>query len=263
MTEGKIGLYRVFARLESPMIWHRGLNLDALCVAAIMQNDGEVPTRQSPNVPALPHIPVPRVAHHGQAVYLSSDAMLPAGTRFERVHWVRRKDAQDINRLTRPFNRAGGPDRDAMKSGRLALTETVAWQLWTKYPNWLIDLLTERIQSLGGLRSHGYGRVAEWRIKLVDVGHPELAWVEEGVTLRALPVDWLQIPVMPTRLSVRPPYWHQSSLAMAAPVGSQSELTNEVIQLLNSDRFLKRKPKPPASETPDVEQRQVMPRGWL
>ena len=262
MAEGKIGLYRVFAQLETPMVWHRGLNLDSLCIAAIM-GDTPGPNRQSPEVAPLPHIPVPKVVHHGQAVYLSSDAMLPPGTRFERMHWVRRKDAQDINRLTRPFNRAGGPDRDAMKSGRLALTDLVAWQLWTKYPNWLMKLLTGRIQSLGGLRSHGHGRVAEWRIKLVDVGNPELAWVDEGVTLRALPVDWLQIPVMPTRLSVRPPYWHQSSLAMAAPVGSKSELTNEVIQLLNSDRFTKRKPKPLTAESPETERRQIMPKGWL
>ena len=258
-TKWPIGLYRIVADLDTPLVWHRGLNLDGLCVAAL--NDDNAITRQSAELPELPHIPIPWLPHHSRRVYLSSDALLPAGTRFERTYLSKRRDRDDIERLTRSFNRGGGADRDALKTGRIALTELVAWQCWTKNPKWLIKLLRQRIQALGGMRRHGYGRVSGWRMAPVVDAHPDMAWVDEGITLRALPIGWLETPVMPTRLPICPPYWHNSNVEMAAPVGSKSELSKEIIRRVNEPRFTKR---PNCGNDDDSgETEQVIPPGWI
>ena len=262
MGKGQIGLYRVVAYLDTPLVWHRGLNLDGLCVAALNEDDVHI-TRQTAVIPELPHTPIPWLRHHSRRVYLSSDALLPAGTRFERTYLSKRRDRDDIQRLTRPFNRGGGPDRDALKTGRIALTGLVAWQVWTKDHEWLQKLLSQRIQALGGMRRHGYGRVSEWRIAPVAGGHPDMALVDEGITLRALPIGWLQTPVMPTRLPICPPYWHSSNVEMAAPVGSKSELSNEIIRRVNEPRFTQRKGGGKGGEYADVEIEQVIPPGWI
>ena len=156
------------------------------------------------------------------------------------------------------FNRAGGADRDALKTGRIALTEIVAWQVWTHDHKWLQKLLSRRIQALGGMRRHGYGRVSGWRLERVPEGAPDMAWVDQGITLRALPIGWLATPVMPTRLPICPPYWHSATVEMAASVGSKSELLNEIIRRVNDPKFT----SPQKRGTERGENRQIIPSGW-
>ena len=258
MSRGQIGLYRVVAELATPLVWHRGLNLDGLCCAALMDDDDVPVTRQTERLPELPHTPIPWLRHGALRVYLSSDALLPANTRFERISLSKRRDGNDISRLSRPFNRAGGADRDALKTGRIALTEIVAWQVWTHDHKWLQKLLSRRIQALGGMRRHGYGRVSGWRLERVPEGAPDMAWVDQGITLRALPIGWLATPVMPTRLPICPPYWHSATVEMAASVGSKSELLNEIIRRVNDPMFT----SPQKRGTERGENRQIIPSGW-
>ena len=255
MARGSVGLYRIRAKLATPMVWHRGLNLDALAVSTLCDVDADIPTRRSASTPEPPRIPISYLRHNGERVYLSSDAMLPRDARFAKTHWVRRRDDQDIHRMTRKINRAGGVDRDKMVRGRLALATHVGWQFWSMNPNWLYRLMESRVDALGGLRAHGYGRVAGWEISRVEDGKPAMAWIYEGLTLRALPVDWLADGMDATWLPVRPPYWHQSSLVMAAPAGSpvRQGLTPYVERKLESSIFLERGKKR-AKVKPEPEQ---------
>ena len=221
MTASESGLYRITAELGTAMASGHHLNLDGIVIAATAPPDVPMPTRLSPEAPELWPIPIARVSHQGMAVYLSSNIILDPGATFQQLNWTGRRDAQDVSRLTRKFNRGGGPDRDKVGRARLASARAVSWLAWLEEPEELLDILRMRVDSLGGLRAHGHGAVRTWNLAPVDGGRPWDAWFTPGgYTLRALPADWLRDPVDATPLPVRPPYWHHASLTLAAPEGT-------------------------------------------
>ena len=233
------GLYRLTAELETPLVWARGLNPDGLLMHLL--GYGDVITRQTKVLPPPPGIPIPSVSWGGHTVYLSSDALLPKEAQYQRTDHVRRRDSEDIARLTRKFNRAGGVGRDAMVRSRIVVTPRVGWLVWTHHQRWLHRLMRDRVISLGGLRAHGYGRVREWHIEMVPDGGPEEAWIGEGMTLRHLPVDWLRDDVRATALPVRPPYWHHETMTAAAPCGTKvpQGLTLPLMKMLYAPQVLR------------------------
>lgn len=242
MAAEKVGLYHVTAQLATPLAMPRGLNLDGICTAALSWPSDDPVTRQTAELPRLPIIPISCLHYDDKLVYLSSDALFPSQARYDKVNWTKRRDGRDVDRLHRPFNRGGGPDRDAVKRGRVVITSSVGWVCWTRHPRWLLRVLSDRIDALGSLRGQGYGRVSGWEVAPVAGGTPDMAWIGEDRTLRALPVGWLRDEIMPTQLPVRPPYWHQETLTLAAPVGSHapSGLRQDVMQKLHSDKLMRR-----------------------
>lgn len=224
------GLYLVTAELATAMASAHQLNLDGVVIYATAPPDAPMPTRQSPETPELWDIPISSVRYDGMTVFLSSNVILPADATYQQLNWTGRRDAQDVARLTRKFNRGGGPDRDKMGRARLTSASAVRWAVWTEAPDELLDILRMRVDSLGGLRAHGHGVVRRWEMRRIGgdarIGYaepgPEGALLDRNRTLRALPAGWLADDVNATPLPVRPPYWHLTSMTAAAPAGTHA-----------------------------------------
>lgn len=258
------GLYLVTAELATAMASAHQLNLDGVVIAATAPPDTPLPTRQSPEAPELWDIPIGRVRHDGMTVFLSSNVILPADAAYEQLNWTGRRDAQDVARLTRKFNRGGGPDRDKIGRARLTSARAAQWVVWSDAPDELLDILRMRVDSLGGLRAHGHGRVRSW--DLAPVGNDPPAgyapWGPEGAlleprrmrTLRALPASWLADEVAATPLPVRPPYWHLTSMTPAAPAGVHAPggLAPDLAAKLAGDAGGWMRPETPAEMPPYV-----------
>jgi hypothetical protein len=211
-------LVEVRAELDGPIILDRPLHLDGLLIAVQAQRLGlPVVTREMPLVD-IPHIPIPVSRFNG--IYRCSAAYYLDAQRG-RHFWTRRKDAEDVERYDKPFNRGYGPARDLMRRASVVLASEARWLVHTTDVDSLRDLL-DGVHAIGGLRAHGLGRVRAWHVEPVPHGHADDTLVRDGLVMRTMPASMLILgPGVTVSATCEPPYWHPARVVDAVLPGSE------------------------------------------
>ena len=205
------------------MVYSSALNLDAIVYYA---KGRDLMPRDVVALPPRLDIPIARRTVAGAAIYLSSDALLPDDAVYAGGHMTKRRDGHDVDHMAGKFSRAGGPGRDMLKRIPLVNAPFVRWICVgnrRRLKAWL-----KQITALGGLRGHGYGRVARWDLDYVE-GDFDAAIVAEGQALRAIPASWCTDPHHVIPLPHHPPYWHRRSIAPCVPRGRPLRLTDAAL----------------------------------
>ena len=226
-------MIRVTARLRSPVVAKNDVHLDGLLVWSASQEEGRPPLDRRTKLSDLSEVhgvPVPKVTFDGYTVYLSSAWMLPPSFNKLRHYLVKRRDAVDVESLTRVFNPGYGPGRDRYRQLTSLAVDRVSWLACTDDPRRVQHLL-RRVTYIGALGAHGCGEVGEWVVEEIE-GPPEHVLVDEqGISLRVLPVSWCSSIGGPTaRLACSPPYWHPDRHIEAVPVGAPVVLRQGVLE---------------------------------
>jgi len=225
-----MSLVRVVAEMDGPIVADRDVHLDGLLVWSAAQDLDMEPPSRGQALSTFPTVPIPvRAVSHGEYdVFLCSAWSLSDDAEPWRHSWTRRRDAVDIESLTRVYTPGSGPGRDLLRTAGAVLVRYCTWHLDTDDLDDLRRLLL-RITHLGGLRAHGLGLVRSWSVRESD-GPPAWCLVDEyGCAARALPVSWLaDYEGAPVRLAVQCPYWHHEAHAPAVAPGTPARLTDEV-----------------------------------
>lgn len=215
-------LVEVTAELAAPVLVDHDLHLDGLIMyARAMQLGLPAPVRTAP-LSELPPIEIPVASHeaHGHRVYLSSAWVLEDRGRY-RARWVRRRDALDIEGMSRSFNPSYGPGRNLMVTGHGVTATRATWLLETADPP-AVESLLRTITRLGRCRGHGFGLVSGWSFRERPDLLPVHTLAMDGRAIRALPVEWLESWDGQARdIAVAPPYWHRDRQVKGVAAGTE------------------------------------------
>jgi CRISPR type IV-associated protein Csf3 len=218
----------VRAVLSGPVLVDYALHLDGLLVyARARERDLPPPLRTQP-LEDLEDIEIPldRVEACGVQVYLCSAWVLLDTGRY-RARWTRRRDAVDVESLTRPFNPSSGPGRNLIVTGHGLMATEARWLVSSQDLD-EVERLVRSITRLGRCRGHGYGGVERWEVKPLPMMRPADTLVDDGHAMRALPLAWLRSWSTSQRMAVAPPYWHPDNQVPAAPAGTEVEILDAV-----------------------------------
>jgi hypothetical protein len=207
-------LVEICATLDGELVLDRPLHLDGMLIAVQAQRLGVDPiTRETP-VEEIHEIPIPITRAYG--IYRCSAAYFLDSERG-RHFWTRRKDAQDVERYDKPFNRGYGPARDLMRRASTVRATEARWLIHTDDLAALEDLLLD-VHALGGLRAHGLGRVRGWEVEK-RTGRPDDP-IANGTVMRTTPAHMIIRSATPTVFAAcRPPYWHPGRVEEAVLPG--------------------------------------------
>jgi hypothetical protein len=220
---------RVRAYLSAPVALTAPLHLDGLLVSCAEVVAGRHVTRTCEAGEIVrPPIPLCAVSLLGRSAYLGSAAESAPNARRMSEHLTRRRDADDLDHLTKPVDTRSGPGRDVMLRFPILLTPYVEWQaVGSRRP--MLKLLRRRVQAVGMLRRHGYGVVERWEIESVEES-PDTVLVSRGRARRNLPVEWLEAPEVVERVPLSAPYWHSATVGDGVLAGRLTGLRPDVLR---------------------------------
>lgn len=212
---------RLTARIETPIAGVSPLMLDGV-LFGVHRGVRRAPTRATPvehllRACELRH-PSQWIAHH-HGVPLAS-AML-GQWKLERTDLVQRRDAEDVEALSRSVDRGSGPGRDKMIPVVLRCASEVHWDLIGKRRE--IMSLCQNVTAIGSLLRDGYGIVKDWACDPCNDAEP--IW-RDGISQRALPLSWCRITTAQDRGAVEPPYWHPGRFVFRVPPFTRCELSD-------------------------------------
>jgi CRISPR type IV-associated protein Csf3 len=224
---------RVVARLVAPVETSIEIHLDGLLAAAWMlrQHGGDPGCLQASRATPIadlrePVLPVPRLVVLGRQVWAASAAWYDDNAEIGATHLTRRRDSEDVARLSRPYNPAFGPGRDRLIRSQTVLCSEVAWRCLghAREMRHLLGL----ISSIGTRRRHGQGRVREW---IVEPSGDGMRWLcNRGILARTIPAAWLVDGASTTLGAVEAPYWHPGRQEQIGRPGDPAALRPEVIE---------------------------------
>lgn len=221
---------RVRAHLETPVALSTPLHLDSI-MAQCSDGMSDHVTR-SDDAAALrqPDIPCAWLPHSAGRIHVASAAEPSPDAEYRAEHLTRRRDAGDLDHLTRRIETRSGPGRDIMLRFPAIAAEYLEW--WCVGRRQAVRrLLGRRVRHVGRMRRHGYGAVREWVIDAID-RPPSDVLVRDGRARRNMPADWLDAPAITEQVPVRAPYWHASTrfdgIAAMRPAELSSRIRKEV-----------------------------------
>lgn len=199
-------LLEVTAYLRTPIVLTDELHLDGLLMSAhpLMR---EHPISRSTPAEALSTAPIPiaSLTWGGATAALCSTAHFPDDARTTTSQATKRRDPEDVYRLTNRYNPSYGRGKDRMRQLPVVVTPSVSWLGIGDRRG--VSRLCRRISHIGGWRSAGYGEVIGWDCYYVD-SPPVAVLVQGGVAMRHLPKVWCQWGSVTRSCSIVPPYWH-------------------------------------------------------
>ncbi len=215
---------RLRARLDAPIAGHSPLMLDGI-LFAVHRGVRNAPTRSTP-VDRLTRscdlVHPSRWIEHRDGVPLAS-AMLGEWS-MDRTDLVQRRDADDLEVLASMADTKSGPGRNAMIPVPLRCAREVHWDLIGRRRDVLS--LCRNVRAIGSYLRHGFGVVREWTCEAADDAEP---LVRDGVSQRALPVEWCSSFDRQDVGAVEPPYWHPGRFIARVPPFTRCELADSVI----------------------------------
>lgn len=138
-------------------------------------------------------------------------------------HLTKRRDAQDIEALTRRVVRGTGPDRDQMVLIPTKEAAVVTWDLIGDRREVLS--LTRQLRAIGAMRKQGHGRVRRWTCENIAT----FSLLDgEGRTRRHLPVEVVRGADRIDQGTTEPPYWHPGLIVPRIPKGTTATLIPEL-----------------------------------
>lgn len=225
----------VIAHLGAPVVVTDALHLDGILSAVHPDCVGGGLTRTcAEDEIARPPIPLVARSAYGEEVYLCSAEEWPEGARRRSGHLTRRRDGDDLDRLTKPVQTASGPARDVLL--RFPVVEA-PWVRWIAVggPEG-IERLIRRARSVGSQRRQGYGEVLRWEVREMAEAKPMEAIVSSGAARRHLPAAWCEAPEIVDVGAVRPPYWHPSSRGPRVRRGTPTGIRGDIELIVSSSR---------------------------
>lgn len=231
-----VGPIVVTADLGSPFVdGGNPLHLDGLLILAACQREGLPPLTRFDELSEIraPEPPLHLLGVNGAAAWLCSAAEPIGPAAPERVHIVKRRDAEDWDRLADPVTVVAGPQRDRLVHAQAVVAAGLRWHAWGQAGP-TADLLCELwgpsdapFGFVGSMMRAGAGQITEWR---VDIGThaPERCLLCDGCAARHLPAAWVLSASRWRRGASRPPYWHPERQEAVPWLGVPVELRPEV-----------------------------------
>lgn len=229
MQRRRLDTLRISCDVLTPVAGDQPIHADAILTSAHRGAcSGKIWTRSTPiaELPRLSSFRHPSLwvywrIGHGHEVPLAS--AMQGAWRAEVDHVVRRRDAIDIESMSKTVTRGTGPDRDLMIPVPLRVVESRVW--WDVVGNRrAVKKLLRNVSSIGGMRKQGYGKVINWSVDRVDDCSP---LVRAGVSQRNLPQSWCSSYDRQDVGPVEPPYWHPGRNVARVPCGTECELAEE------------------------------------
>jgi hypothetical protein len=224
-----MGIMLVTARLAAPIAARQPVQLDALVLAAHPDCAASPISRATPASEIIePGISIHRLHALGEHCYLTTEWILPPTARRSVEHVVKRKDGEDLDALTRPWNPGLGPGKNRCIPMPLVLTDRVSWIAVGQGHG--LRCLLRRIHHVGSLRGQGYGIVQGWTVEPLDVDPVRVLVTADGHAARHLPAVWAESGTVLDAGAWLPPYWHPCRLGQRVRAGTPVVLRREVIE---------------------------------
>lgn len=223
---------RVTATLGAPVEGDHALHLDGLLAEASFRRQphpGAV-SRQTPaGELADLEVPLARIRALGGYMWASSAWVVPAGAGRVMQPLVRRKDAEDLDRLAVTWTPGSGPGRNLMLRYAAIVARSLSWVCVGSRRE--VRKALQLFSSIGDRRRHGNGRVLAWDVVEDETVTPLGCLVSaEGVALRHLPVSWCErVNGEIGHGAHRAPYWHPGRHGPVVMPGARVELREDVI----------------------------------
>ncbi|MEQ8767231.1 MAG: hypothetical protein RL885_25195, partial [Planctomycetota bacterium] len=145
---------------------------------------------------------------------------------------VSRRDAEDVELLGRPVNRAQGPDRDKMLPVPLIAAPHAFWYLVGHRRE--VKKLLRSVTHLGSHRRQGYGVVRSWDVEALEDPKGRWSWTLDGEAVRHLPSEWCETAERRDVGCVEPPYWLHSRHVDRVPAGTICTVDPEIERAAHS-----------------------------
>ena len=231
-----LGLVRVSVRLAGPIQLDYPLHLDGLLTEAAFRRlpHGRDVSRTIAAPEPLP-IPCARIRVGSEWVWCASALALRDPQRVA-VSLTKRKDSEDIDRLTQAWTPNSGPGRNQLAHHEAWLSDAGMWWAWgnAREIRKALQLLWPGGQGhLGDRRRHGLGQVLGLHVEPID-GTARDAVMDGTRTRRHLPIAWCE--------SIRgadvyhaaslPPYWHPDRQRPVTTVGAMVTLSEAAEEAL-------------------------------
>lgn len=224
---------KVTARVKTPIAINSPLHLDALLVAIhpSMHNKQAKPTRYDLDNSAIEMPPLPLCSIRSRPekpyewVWATTAMEFPKTARLESDVIVKRWTAEDIEQFRLVLATATGALRNRFVKFPIIVTDEAYFYCTTDDVKELARLL-RRVRSLGGLRKSGFGLIDGWEIEEIDMPWQEIL-VKDGIARRRIPASFGD--GRPISLSVKPPYWHKSTITLGYDVGDSVKLNEGLV----------------------------------
>lgn len=226
-------IVKATAHVKTPICLSSPLHFDALLTSIhpAMHNLSSRPTRYDVDSSSVIQAPLPLCSARSNDgdeydwVWAATAAEFPDTAKIESDVIIKRWTAEDAESFRLVLSTATGSLRNRFIRFPIIVTPEVFFYCATSDVKELARIL-RRVKSLGGLRKSGYGVVSEWEIEEIDMDWQEIL-VKDGMARRRLPESFgLGESVS---LSVKPPYWHKSTIVKGIDVGCQIELFDAVV----------------------------------
>lgn len=229
-----MSVLRITAHLLSPVASSKPIHLDSILLQAHPDVHGVFLSKTDP-LPTAPSLPIAPLEIHGATTYLCSAGRFPDVARVGMERLVKRKDPEDFAWRERNWNPGSGPEKAYCLPVPTTETPAVEWLAVGRRRG--VKKLLAKVQSVGGMRRHGYGRIKRWEITVEDYVDPVRCLVTpEGTAARHLPVAWCREFSLHDHGSFRPPYWHPDTCGERVYCGSRCTLRESVLERVTSCR---------------------------
>lgn len=227
-----LGLVRVSVRLAGPIQLDYPLHLDGLLTEAAFRRlpNGRDVSRSMAAPDPLP-IPCARIRVGSEWVWCAS-AMVLRDPQRVAVSLTKRKDAEDLDRLTQSWTPNSGPGRNQLAHHEAWVSDAGTWWAWgnVREIRKALQLLWPGGQGhLGDRRRHGLGQVTSLSVETID-GAPRDAIMDGNRTRRHIPIAWCDSirGADVYHASSLPPYWHPERQRPVTTVGATVTLSPDV-----------------------------------
>lgn len=202
---------RVTATLGSPLEVDYDIHLDALLEEASYRRmpHSHAATRRTPVGDLVDlDVPLARIRVGDEYVWASSSWRLSGDAERVQLQVVKRKDPEDIDRLTTAWAPNSGPGRNLLARSIGVCARSVSWTAYGS-PREARKALS-LFSSLGDRRRHGNGVVLGWTVEEVPDVTPLGCLVDaDGRVQRHIPARWCaRIEGEVIHAACRGPYWH-------------------------------------------------------
>lgn len=230
-----MSLCRVTAHLSAPVASYHPLHLDGVLAAKAFDTEHHLTRQCDADAIVDPPIPVARLHLLGARCCLCTAWIWPEDAVRGREHFTTRKDTEDIERRSGPWQVSAGPEKARHMPVPTIEAASVSWLCIGRRAS-LREIL-RYVPSVGMLRRQGYGTVREWEVETLADDLPKaLVLVDpEGRAARHLPGAWATGAT--EQGAYEAPYWHPArTAATRIATGTPCILRSDVLAAVQGYR---------------------------